>query len=84
MEEVLSNDREHDLAGLRIELTRKSVPKQTGGSFRPNRTVALCSKDNGDGSSTYWVDEVMSCSPYWTRYFGCEEQTLRNCGEVRR
>ena len=82
MEEVLSNDREHDLVGLRIELTRKSVPKQTGGSFRPNRTVALCSKDNGDGSSTYWVDEVLSCSPYWTRYFGCEEQTLKNCGEV--
>ena len=82
MEEVLSNDMEHDLVGLRIELTRKSVPKQTGGSFRPNRTVALCSKDNGDGSSTYWVDEVLICSPYWTRYFGCEEQTLRNCGEV--
>jgi len=82
LEEVLPNDSGEDLGDLRIKLTRESVPKQSGGSFRPDRTVALCSKDNGDGSSTYWIDEVLSCSPYWTRYFACQEQTFKNCGEV--
>lgn len=82
LEEVLPNNREHDLVDLRITLTRKSVPRQTGGSFRPDRVVALCSKDNGDETSTYWVDEVLSCSPYWTKYFACEEQTFKNCGTV--
>ncbi|MDP6804053.1 MAG: hypothetical protein QF902_01795 [Rhodospirillales bacterium] len=82
LEEVLSNDKEHDFVDLRIKITRESVPRQTGGSFRPDRTVALCGKDNGDGSSTYWVDEVLSCSPYWTKYFACEEQILKNCGLV--